>query len=221
MSSFIHITNNSLRIALVSMLMLFSYAGFSQSHHGTISRKPNTARHQQNKPKNNATKTKRQNRNNNNGVTHSYASTTPPTIEELILFVRNSNKGVGTYLKQRGYKDMGWFHATNLGSQYGSQKYCHNCSVDKSGYPIRYQSNSSIIESGSVGFGPCITITLFSKERTDDIYFQLLKSGYKADNNSDYSSDNMDNSTSLVNGNIAVDFSVIDQKYYITIRRNI
>lgn len=145
----------------------------------------------------------------------------PVDIMTLLAYQVKSNEGVGKYLIKHGFKYEGRFVPEDLNPEfYFQKKYCKGCTVNKKGEVgikkekevnkkgeaknIKGQTKNEdqqgcMVEIGSLGFGPCTTITIFDKTGWQAIISLLKSKGFK-----EYK--NEDSDCSLVRNKTCVDF---------------
>ena len=139
----------------------------------------------------------------------------------LLAYQVKDNKGVERYLTKHGFKYEGRFVPEDLNPElYFQKKYCKGCTVNKKGEVvikkekevnkkeeaknIKGQTKTEdqqgcMVEIGSLGFGPCTTITIFDKTGWQAIISLLKSKGFK-----EYK--NEDSDCSLVRNKTCVDF---------------
>ena len=130
----------------------------------------------------------------------------PVDVMTLLAYQVKDNKGVERYLTKHGFKYEGRFVPEDLNPEfYFQKKYCKGCTVNKKGEVknIKGQKNENrlgcMVEIGSLGFGPCTTITVFDKTGWQAIISLLKSKGFK-----EYK--NEDSECSLVRNKTCVDF---------------
>lgn len=136
-------------------------------------------------------------------------------IAPLINCVKKGDVNITALAKSNGYQYKGIYHDPDLADYYYNKVYYKNCKVRKDGTAYRFfKGNSSVIIAASVGFGPCISLTLYSKKAYNYYLRYLIKKlGYQitTDSIGQY----------LVKEGIAIDLIRGDHSYTFTIRRNI
>lgn len=145
----------------------------------------------------------------------------PVDVMTLLAYQVKGNEGVGKYLIKHGFKYEGRFVPEDLNPEfYFQKKYCKGCTVNKKGEvgikkekevnkkgeakKIKGQTKNEdqqgcMVEIGSLGFGPCTTITIFDKTGWQAIISLLKSKGFKEYKNEDYD-------CSLVRNKTCVDF---------------
>ena len=131
----------------------------------------------------------------------------PVDVMTLLAYQVKGNEGVGKYLIKHGFKYEGRFVPEDLNPEfYFQKKYCKGCTVNKKGEAknIKGQTKNEdqqgcMVEIGSLGFGPCTTITIFDKTGWQAIISLLKSKGFK-----EYK--NEDSDCSLVRNKTCVDF---------------
>ena len=131
----------------------------------------------------------------------------PVDVMTLLAYQVKDNKGVERYLTKHGFKYEGRFVPEDLNPEfYFQKKYCKGCTVNKKGEAknIKGQTKNEnqqgcMVEIGSLGFGPCTTITIFDKTGWQAIISLLKSKGFK-----EYK--NEDSDCSLVRNKTCVDF---------------
>ena len=131
----------------------------------------------------------------------------PVDVMTLLAYQVKDNKGVERYLTKHGFKYEGRFVPEDLNPEfYFQKKYCKGCTVNKKGEAknIKGQTKNEdqqgcMVEIGSLGFGPCTTITIFEKTGWQAIISLLKSKGFK-----EYK--NEDSECSLVRNKTCVDF---------------
>lgn len=145
----------------------------------------------------------------------------PVDVMTLLAYQVKGNEGVGKYLIKHGFKYEGRFVPEDLNPEiYFQKKYCKGCTVNKKGKVVikkekevnkkgeakkikRQTKNEDqqgcMVEIGSLGFGPCTTITIFDKTGWQAIISLLKSKGFK-----EYK--NEDSDCSLVRNKTCVDF---------------
>lgn len=145
----------------------------------------------------------------------------PVDVMTLLAYQVKGNEGVGKYLIKHGFKYEGRFVPEDLNPEfYFQKKYCKGCTVNKKGKvvikkekevnkkgeakKIKGQTKNEdqqdcMVEIGSLGFGPCTTITIFDKTGWQAIISLLKSKGFKEYKNEDYD-------CSLVRNKTCVDF---------------
>lgn len=145
----------------------------------------------------------------------------PVDVMTLLAYQVKGNEGVGKYLIKQGFKYEGRFVPEDLNPEfYFQKKYCKGCTVNKKGKvvikkekevnkkgeakKIKGQTKNEdqqgcMVEIGSLGFGPCTTITIFDKTGWQAIISLLKSKGFK-----EYK--NEDSDCSLVRNKTCVDF---------------
>ena len=145
----------------------------------------------------------------------------PVDVMTLLAYQVKGNEGVGKYLIKHGFKYEGRFVPEDLNPEfYFQKKYCKGCTVNKKGKvvikkekevnkkgeakKIKGQTKNEdqqgcMVEIGSLGFGPCTTITIFDKTGWQAIISLLKSKGFK-----EYK--NEDSDCSLVRNKTCVDF---------------
>lgn len=145
----------------------------------------------------------------------------PVDVMTLLAYQAKGNEGVERYLTKHGFKYEGRFVPEDLNLEfYFQKKYCKGCTVNKKGEVvikkekevnkrrdvknIKGQTKDEnqqgcMVEIGSLGFGPCTTITIFDKTGWQAIISLLKSKGFK-----EYK--NEDSDCSLVRNKTCVDF---------------
>lgn len=145
----------------------------------------------------------------------------PVDVMTLLAYQVKGNEGVGKYLIKHGFKYEERFVPEDLNPEfYFQKKYCKGCTVNKKGKvvikkekevnkkgeakKIKGQTKNEdqqgcMVEIGSLGFGPCTTITIFDKTGWQAIISLLKSKGFK-----EYK--NEDSDCSLVRNKTCVDF---------------
>ena len=130
----------------------------------------------------------------------------PVDVMTLLAYQAKGNERVERYLTKHGFKYEGRFVPEDLNPEfYFQKKYCKGCTVNKKGEVknIKGQKNENrlgcMVEIGSLGFGPCTTITVFDKTGWQAIISLLKSKGFK-----EYK--NEDSDCSLVRNKTCVDF---------------
>lgn len=145
----------------------------------------------------------------------------PVDVMTLLAYQAKGNEGVEKYLTKHGFKYEGRFVPEDLNPEfYFQKKYCKGCTVNKKGEVvikkekkvnkrrdvknIKGQTKDEnqqgcMVEIGSLGFGPCTTITIFDKTGWQAIISLLKSKGFK-----EYK--NEDSDCSLVRNKTCVDF---------------
>ena len=130
----------------------------------------------------------------------------PVDVMTLLAYQAKGNERVERYLTKHGFKYEGRFVPEDLNPEfYFQKKYCKGCTVNKKGEVknIKGQKNENrlgcMVEIGSLGFGPCTTITVFDKTGWQAIISLLKSKGFK-----EYK--NEDSECSLVRNKTCVDF---------------
>ena len=152
----------------------------------------------------------------------------PVDVMTLLAYQVKGNEGVERYLTKHGFKYEGRFVPEDLNPDfYFQKKYCKGCTVNKKGEvvikkrevvikkekevnkkgeakKIKGQTKNEdqqgcMVEIGSLGFGPCTTITIFEKTGWQAIISLLKSKGFK-----EYK--NEDSDCSLVRNKTCVDF---------------
>ena len=129
----------------------------------------------------------------------------PVDVMTLLAYQVKGNEGVGKYLIKHGFKYEGRFVPEDLNPEfYFQKKYCKGCTVNKKGEVNKGQIKNEdqqgcMVEIGSLGFGPCTTITIFDKTGWQAIISLLKSKGFK-----EYK--NEDSDCSLVRNKTCVDF---------------
>ena len=145
----------------------------------------------------------------------------PVDVMTLLAYQVKANEGVEGYLTKHGFKYEGRFVPEDLNPEfYFQKKYCKGCTVNKKGEVVikkgkevnkkgeaknikgqtkNEDQQGCIVEIGSLGFGPCTTITIFDKTGWQAIISLLKSKGFK-----EYK--NEDSECSLVRNKTCVDF---------------
>ena len=145
----------------------------------------------------------------------------PVDVMTLLAYQVKGNEGVGKYLIKHGFKYEGRFVPEDLNPElYFQKKYCKGCTVNKKGEVVikkekevnkkeeaknikgqtkNEDQQGCMVEIGSLGFGPCTTITIFDKTGWEAIISLLKSKGFK-----EYK--NEDSDCSLVRNKTCVDF---------------
>ena len=152
----------------------------------------------------------------------------PVDVMTLLAYQVKGNEGVERYLTKHGFKYEGRFVPEDLNPDfYFQKKYCKGCTVNKKeevvikkrevvikkekevnkkgkaknikGQTKNEDQQGCMVEIGSLGFGPCTTITVFDKTGWQAIISLLKSKGFK-----EYK--NEDSDCSLVRNKTCVDF---------------
>lgn len=145
----------------------------------------------------------------------------PVDVMTLLAYQVKANEGVEGYLTKHGFKYEGRFVPEDLNPEfYFQKKYCKGCTVNKKGEVVikkgkevnkkgeaknikgqtkNEDQQGCMVEIGSLGFGPCTTITIFEKTGWQAIISLLKSKGFKEYKNEDYD-------CSLVRNKTCVDF---------------
>ena len=145
----------------------------------------------------------------------------PVDVMTLLAYQVKGNEGVERYLTKHGFKYEGRFVPEDLNPEfYFQKKYCKGCTVNKKGEVVikkekevnkrrdvknikgqtkNENQQGCMVEIGSLGFGPCTTITIFDKTGWQAIISLLKSKGFK-----EYK--NEDSDCSLVRNKTCVDF---------------
>lgn len=131
----------------------------------------------------------------------------PVDVMTLLAYQAKDNERVERYLTKHGFKYEGRFVPEDLNPEfYFQKKYCKGCTVNKKGEvnnnkgQIKNEDQQGcMVEIGSLGFGPCTTITIFDKTGWQAIIVLLKSKGFK-----EYKNENSD--CSLVSNKTCVDF---------------
>ena len=131
----------------------------------------------------------------------------PVDVMTLLAYQAKGNERVERYLTKHGFKYEGRFVPEDLNPEfYFQKKYCKGCTVNKKGEAknIKGQTKNEnqqgcMVEIGSLGFGPCTTITIFDKTGWQAIISLLKSKGFK-----EYK--NEDSDCSLVRNKTCIDF---------------
>ena len=152
----------------------------------------------------------------------------PVDVMTLLAYQVKGNEGVERYLTKHGFKYEGRFVPEDLNPEfYFQKKYCKGCTVNKKGEVVikkrevvikkekevnkkgkaknikgqtkNEDQQGCMVEIGSLGFGPCTTITIFDKTGWQAIISLLKSKGFK-----EYK--NEDSDCSLVRNKTCVDF---------------
>ena len=131
----------------------------------------------------------------------------PVDVMTLLAYQVKGNEGVERYLTKHGFKYEGRFVPEDLNPEfYFQKKYCKGCTVNKKeeaknikGQTKNEDQQGCMVEIGSLGFGPCTTITIFDKTEWQAIISLLKSKGFK-----EYK--NEDSDCSLVMNKTCVDF---------------
>ena len=145
----------------------------------------------------------------------------PVDVMTLLAYQVKRNEGVERYLTKHGFKYEGRFVPEDLNPEfYFQKKYCKGCTVNKKGEVVikrekevnkrrdvknikgqtkNENQQGCMVEIGSLGFGPCTTITIFDKTGWQAIISLLKSKGFK-----EYK--NEDSDCSLVRNKTCVDF---------------
>ena len=121
----------------------------------------------------------------------------PVDVMTLLAYQAKGNERVERYLTKHGFKYEGRFVPEDLNPEfYFQKKYCKGCTVNKKGEVgikkekevnkkgvaknIKGQTKNEnqqgcMVEIGSLGFGPCTTITIFDKTGWQAIISLLKK----------------------------------------------
>ena len=125
----------------------------------------------------------------------------PVDVMTLLAYQAKGNERVERYLTKHGFKYEGRFVPEDLNPEfYFQKKYCKGCTVNKKGEVgikkekevnkkgeaknIKGQTKNEnqqgcMVEIGSLGFGPCTTITIFDKTGWQAIISLLKSKGFK------------------------------------------
>ena len=152
----------------------------------------------------------------------------PIDVMTLLAYQVKGNEGVERYLTKHGFKYEGRFVPEDLNPDfYFQKKYCKGCTVNKKeevvikkrevvikkekevnkkgkaknikGQTKNEDQQGCMVEIGSLGFGPCTTITIFDETGWQAIISLLKSKGFK-----EYK--NEDSDCSLVRNKTCVDF---------------
>ena len=131
----------------------------------------------------------------------------PVDVMTLLAYQVKGNEGVEGYLTKHGFKYEGRFVPEDLNPEfYFQKKYCKGCTVNKKGVAKKIKGQTKnedqqgcMVEIGSLGFGPCTTITIFEKTGWQAIISLLKSKGFK-----EYKKEDSD--CSLVRNKTCVDF---------------
>ena len=152
----------------------------------------------------------------------------PVDVMTLLAYQVKGNEGVERYLTKHGFKYEGRFVPEDLNPEfYFQKKYCKGCTVNKKeevvikkrevvikkekevnkkgkaknikGQTKNEDQQGCMVEIGSLGFGPCTTITIFDETGWQAIISLLKSKGFK-----EYK--NEDSDCSLVRNKTCVDF---------------
>lgn len=152
----------------------------------------------------------------------------PVDVMTLLAYQVKGNEGVERYLTKHGFKYEGRFVPEDLNPDfYFQKKYCKGCTVNKKeevvikkrevvikkekevnkkgkaknikGQTKNEDQQGCMVEIGSLGFGPCTTITIFDETGWQAIISLLKSKGFK-----EYK--NEDSDCSLVRNKTCVDF---------------
>ena len=152
----------------------------------------------------------------------------PVDVMTLLAYQVKGNEGVERYLTKHGFKYEGRFVPEDLNPDfYFQKKYCKGCTVNKKeevvikkrevvikkekevnkkgkaknikGQTKNEDQQGCMVEIGSLGFGPCTTITIFDETGWQAIITLLKSNGFK-----EYK--NEDSDCSLVRNKTCVDF---------------
>ena len=145
----------------------------------------------------------------------------PVDVMTLLAYQAKGNEGVERYLTKHGFKYEGRFVPEDLNPEfYFQKKYCKGCTVNKKGEVVikkekevnkrrdvknikgqtkNENQQGCMVQIGSLGFGPCTTITIFDKTGWQAIISLLISKGFK-----EYK--NEDSDCSLVRNKTCVDF---------------
>ena len=145
----------------------------------------------------------------------------PVDVMTLLAYQVKGNEGVEGYLTKHGFKYEGRSVPEDLNPEfYFQKKYCKGCTVNKKGKVVikkgkevnkkgvaknikgqtkNEDQQGCMVEIGSLGFGPCTTITIFEKTGWQAIISLLKSKGFK-----EYK--NEDSECSLVRNKTCVDF---------------
>ena len=131
----------------------------------------------------------------------------PVDVMTLLAYQVKGNEGVERYLTKHGFKYEGRFVPEDLNPEfYFQKKYCKGCTVNKKeeaknikGQTKNEDQQDCMVEIGSLGFGPCTTITIFDKTGWQAIIPLLKSKGFK-----EYK--NEDSDCSLIRNKTCVDF---------------
>lgn len=125
----------------------------------------------------------------------------PVDVMTLLAYQAKGNEGVERYLTKHGFKYEGRFVPEDLNPEfYFQKKYCKGCTVNKKGEVVikkekevnkkgeaknikgqtkNEDQQGCMVEIGSLGFGPCTTITIFDKTGWQAIISLLKSKGFK------------------------------------------
>lgn len=131
----------------------------------------------------------------------------PVDVMTLLAYQAKGNEGVERYLTKHGFKYEGRFVPEDLNPEfYFQKKYCKGCTVNKKGEVVikkekevnkrrdvknikgqtkNENQQGCMVEIGSLGFGPCTTITIFDKTGWQAIISLLKSKGFKEYKNED------------------------------------
>ena len=145
----------------------------------------------------------------------------PVDVMTLLAYQVKGNEGVERYLTKHGFKYEGRFVPEDLNPDfYFQKKYCKEYTVNKKrevvikkeeevnkkgkaknikGQTKNEDQQGCMVEIGSLGFGPCTTITIFDETGWQAIISLLKSKGFK-----EYK--NEDSDCSLVRNKTCVDF---------------
>ena len=152
----------------------------------------------------------------------------PVDVMTLLAYQAKGNERVERYLTKHGFKYEGRFVPEDLNPDfYFQKKYCKGCTVNKKGEVVikkrevvikkekevnkkgkaknikgqtkNEDQQGCMVEIGSLGFGPCTTITIFDETGWQAIISLLKSKGFK-----EYK--NEDSDCSLVRNKTCVDF---------------
>ena len=152
----------------------------------------------------------------------------PVDVMTLLAYQVKGNEGMEGYLTKHGFKYEGRFVPEDLNPDfYFQKKYCKGCTVNKKGEVVikkrevvikkekevnkkgkaknikgqtkNEDQQGCMVEIGSLGFGPCTTITIFDETGWQAIISLLKSKGFK-----EYK--NEDSDCSLVRNKTCVDF---------------
>ena len=125
----------------------------------------------------------------------------PVDVMTLLAYQAKGNERVERYLTKHGFKYEGRFVPEDLNPEfYFQKKYCKGCTVNKKGEVVikkgkevnkkgeaknikgqtkNEDQQGCMVEIGSLGFGPCTTITIFEKTGWQAIISLLKSKGFK------------------------------------------
>lgn len=108
------------------------------------------------------------------------ARSTVISIGTLITCYQSDDDRIYTLLSDNGYRSKGWIHEEGFNTQYGRYYYSKNCTVSRTGKVTpRNRSTASLVTIGSIGFGPFITLTVYSRSAYQQQMRILKQRGFR------------------------------------------